>query len=358
MAKIDVYLKELLEKKGSDLHIRVGQPPILRINGRLVKSQGSPLSSDDTRNLLFEILNEERRKIFIETRELDIAYTPEGWETRFRINIYWQQNNVGAAIRAIPLRIPTVEELELPLVLKDIALKPRGLVLVTGPTGSGKSTTLAAMVNHINQNRRCNIVTIEDPIEFVYKDELASINQRELGVDTRSFAEALKHVTREDPDIILVGELRDLETISAAVTAAETGQLVLTTLHTTDAVQTIDRIIDVYPPDQQTQIRAQLSMTIQAVLSQTLLIRADGRGRVVATELMIANTGIRSLIRAGKSPQIYSIIQGGGKLGMHTLDQSLLSLCRRGVVTYAEAIQKASNPVEFEQRAQKMGISL
>ncbi|MBU1261961.1 type IV pilus twitching motility protein PilT [bacterium] len=358
MAKVDDYLKELLDKRGSDLHIRAGEPPILRINGRLVKSQSPSLSSDDTKNLLFEILNEERKNIFAKTRELDVAYTPQGWETRFRVNIYWQQNNVGSAIRAIPLKIPTVEELELPLILKDIALKLRGLVLVTGPTGSGKSTTLAAMVNHINQVRRCNIITIEDPVEFIYKDNLASINQRELGVDTRSFAEALKHVTREDPDIILVGELRDLETIGAAVTAAETGQLVLTTLHTTDAVQTIDRIIDVYPPEQQTQIRAQLSMTIQAVLSQTLLIKADGKGRAVATELMIANTGVRSLIRTGKSHQIYSIIQGGGKFGMHTLDQSLLSLCRRGVVTYAEAIQKTSNPTEFEQRAQRMGVSL
>jgi twitching motility protein PilT len=358
MAKIDEFLKELLEKKGSDLLIKADEEPIIRVNGRLMRTHFPKLSADDTKNILFEILNEERRRRFIETRELDIAYTPSGWETRFRANLFWQRDCVGASIRAIPLNIPTFEELELPLVLKDIALKPRGLVLVTGPTGSGKSTTLAAMVDHINQHRRCNIITIEDPVEFVYKDNLASINQRELGVDTKSFAQALRHITREDPDIILVGEMRDLETISAAITAAETGHLVLTTLHTTDAVQTIDRIIDVYPPDQQQQIRAQLSMTIQAVLSQTLLIRTDGKGRIVATEMMIANAGIRSLIRAGKSQQIYSIIQSGAKFGMHTLDQSLLSLCRRGIVSYGEAIQKTSNPTEFEQRAERMGISL
>jgi len=358
MARIDDLLKELLERKGSDLHIKAEEPPIFRVNGRLVKSNAEKLTGDDTKNILYEILNDERKKIFEEIRELDIAYTPPGLETRFRINLYWQKDFVGAAIRAIPLNIPTIEELELPLTLKDIAMKHRGIFLVTGPTGSGKSTTLAAMVNYINSKRRGNIITIEDPIEFVYKDNLASISQRELGVDTKSFADALRSVIREDPDIILVGELRDLETISAAVTAAEMGHLVLTTLHTTDAVSTINRIIDVYPPDQQAQVRAQLAMTIQGVLSQTLLIKADGKGRIVATELMVANTGIRSLIRTGKSEQIYSIIQSGVKFGMQTLDQSLLNLVKRGIVSYSEAIQKSSNPTEFEQRAARMGIAL
>ncbi len=358
MAKIDEFLKELLEKKGSDLHIKAGEPPILRINGRLTRTQNEKLTPEDTKNILYEMLNEERIRIFEETRELDIAYTPPELETRFRVNLFWQNNCCGAAIRAIPLNIPTTEELELPSTLNDIALKTRGIFLVTGPTGSGKSTTLAAMVNYINSQKRVNIITVEDPIEFIYKDNLASISQRELGVDTKTFADALRSVTREDPDIILVGELRDLETISAAVTAAETGHLVLTTLHTTDAVSTVDRIIDVYPPDQQAQIRAQLAMTIQGVLSQTLLIRADGKGRIVATELMVASSGIRSLIRTGKSPQIYSIIQSGAKFGMHTLDQSLLNLTRRGIVSYSEAIQKTSNPTEFEQRASRMGIAV
>lgn len=358
MARIDELLKLLLEKKGSDLHIKAEEPPIYRINGRLVKDDTTKLTPEDTKNILYEILNEERKQIFEQTRELDIAYTPSGLDTRFRMNLFWQKECVGAAIRAIPLNIPTIEDLELPITLKDIALKHRGIFLVTGPTGSGKSTTLSSMVNYINSKRRGNIITIEDPIEFVYKDNLASISQRELGVDTRSFADALKAVIREDPDIILVGELRDLETISAAVTAAEMGHLVLTTLHTTDAVSTISRIVDVYPPDQQAQVRAQLAMTIQGVLSQTLLIKADGKGRVVATELMIANTGIRSLIRTGKSEQVYSIIQSGVKFGMHTLEQTLLNLTRRGIVSYSEAIQKTSNPAEFEQRAARMGIAL
>ncbi|MEW6104422.1 MAG: type IV pilus twitching motility protein PilT [bacterium] len=358
MAQIDGLLKELLERKGSDLHIKAEEPPIFRVNGRLTKPNTQKLTADNTKNILYEILNDERKRIFEETMELDIAYTPEGFETRFRMNLFWQKGCVGAAIRAIPLNIPTIEELDLPLTLKDIAVKHRGMFLVTGPTGSGKSTTLAAMVNYINSKRRGNIITIEDPIEFVYKDNLASISQRELGVDTKSFADALRSVIREDPDIILVGELRDIETISAAVTAAEMGHLVLTTLHTTDAVSTINRIIDVYPPDQQAQVRAQLAMTIQGVLSQTLLIKADGKGRVVATELMVANTGVRSLIRTGKSDQIYSIIQAGAKFGMQTLDQSLLNLTRRGVVSYSEAIQKTSNPTDFEQRASRMGIAL
>ncbi len=358
MARIDGLLKELLTRKGSDLHVKAEEPPIFRINGRLAKYGTEKLTPSGTKDILYEILNEERKNIFETTRELDIAYTPEGFETRFRINLYWQKDFVGAAIRAIPLNIPTIEELDLPLQLKDIALKHRGIFLVTGPTGSGKSTTLAAMVDYINSKRRGNIITIEDPIEFVYKDNLASISQRELGVDTKSFADALKSVIREDPDIVLVGELRDIETISAAVTAAEMGHLVLTTLHTTDAVSTISRIIDVYPPDQQAQVRAQLAMTIQGVLSQTLLIKADGKGRIAATEFMVANTGIRSLIRTGKSEQIYSIIQSGVKFGMQTLDQSLLNLTRKGVVSYSEAIQKTSNPTEFEQRAVRMGIAL
>jgi twitching motility protein PilT len=287
-----------------------------------------------------------------------MAYPVEEIGMRFRVNVFWQQNYVGAVMRAIPIEIPSIEELGLPPILKNLIELPRGIILITGPTGSGKSTTLAAMINRINSYKRCNIVTIEDPIEFVFVDKTASIVQRELGVDTHSFAAALKHVTRENPDIIMVGEMRDLETIQSALTAAEMGHLVLSTLHTTDAIQTVNRIIDVFPPEQQHGIRAQLAVTIAAVLSQTLLLRKDGTGRVPAFEIMIGIPAVRSLIREGKTYQIYSILQTSGvEYGMITLDQYLLNLYFQNIVGYEEALGKASNPAEFMQRAKLGSLS-
>jgi twitching motility protein PilT len=300
-------------------------------------------------------MSEERRQRFEQHLELDMSYTiPD--VARFRINVFQQQNCIGAAIRVIPFKIQTIDELNLPQVLKQLALIPRGLILVTGPTGSGKSTTLAAMIDHINSHRKANIISIEDPIEFVHTDKMSVINQREIGVDAPSFAEALRHVMRQNPDVILVGEMRDLETMASAITAAETGVLVFATLHTNNAVQTIDRIIDVFPTEQQEQIRLQLSVTLQAIISQTILPRIDGKGRVVAFEIMIALSSIRALIREGKPHQMYSIIQGSGGYGMRTLDQDLVELVKNNIVSYEEALARSPNPKEFEQRAIRAGI--
>jgi twitching motility protein PilT len=302
---------------------------------------------------IYPILNDAQRARFEKIMELDLSYEIPG-VARFRVNCFRQRGKMGAVLRAIPVKIKTIDELMLPPVTKEICMRPRGLVLVTGPTGSGKSTTLAAMVDHINRNRRCHIMTIEDPIEFVHQDILSEINQRELEIDTHSFAAALKHVMRQNPDVILVGEMRDLETISLAITAAETGHLVFATLHTTDAPQTIDRIIDVFPPEQQNQIRMQLSVTIQAIISQTLLPRKDIEGRIAAFEVMVATPAIRTLIREGKTHQIYSDIQAGGEHGMISLDQYLIELLRKGYIAYEDAVVKSSNPRDFEQLASRM----
>jgi twitching motility protein PilT len=261
-------------------------------------------------------------------------------------------------LRVIPTRVKTIDEMGLPPILKNLALLPRGLVLVTGPTGSGKSTTLASCIDHINNNRRCHIITIEDPIEFVHEDKTAAVEQRELGEDTRSFADALKHVMRQAPDVILVGEMRDLETIALAITAAETGHLVFATLHTTDAPQTIDRIIDVFPPEQQEQIRAQLAGTLQAVVSQTLLPLADRPGRVPAFEIMLATPAIRALVREAKTHQVYSMIETGSEMGMISLDQYLLSLLQKKTVSLEHALAKSSNPTYLQERAARLGVTL
>lgn len=348
---IDELLTELVSREGSDLHLRVGEPPVFRIHGKLMRTRYPIISSVE--DYLYPILSEERKRRFEQNMELDLSHEIEH-VSRFRVNCFRQRGNMGAVLRAIPVKVKTIDDLMLPQITKDICLRPRGLVLVTGPTGSGKSTTLAAMIDHINRNRRCHVMTIEDPIEFVHQDNLSEVNQREVEIDTHSFAAALKHVMRQNPDVILVGEMRDLETISLAITAAETGHLVFATLHTTDAPQTIDRVIDVFPPEQQNQIRMQLAVTIQAIISQTLLPRCDITGRVAAFEVMIATPAIRTLVREGKTHQIYSDIQAGGEHGMISLDQYLIDLLRKRYVTYDDALAKSSNPRDFEHLAARV----
>lgn len=350
---IDDLLRMVVQRDASDLHLRAGEPPILRIHGDLKRTDLPRLTAEDVKNLLYAILNEERRQRFERDKELDLSYEVPGL-ARFRVNMFWQQRCVGAALRLIPFRIRTIDELMMPPAVKELCMRPRGLLLVTGPTGSGKSTSLAAMIDHINTHKRCHIMTIEDPIEYMHHDKLSIINQRELGVDTHSFADALRHVMRQNPDVILVGEMRDLETIHLAITAAETGHLVMSTVHTQDAPQTIDRIVDVFPPEQQQQIRMQLSVVLLGVLSQTLLPNAQGTGRVAAFELMVATPSVRNLIREGKTHQLYMDIQTGAEYGMQTLDSCLLNLVRKGLVDFEDAIAKSSNPRDFEQRAQRM----
>lgn len=344
---VGALLHQMIERGGSDLHIKVGSAPRIRIDGEMEVVKGAEvLRPDDTQEMILGLLNTGQRKEFEEEHELDFAHAIPGL-SRFRVNVFYQRGTIGSVFRTIPIRIPTAEELGLPPIILELALKPRGLVLVTGPTGSGKSTTLAAMVDHVNKNRKCHIMTIEDPIEFLHRDQLALVNQREVGADTKSFAQALKRVLRQDPDVILLGEMRDLETISAACTAAETGHLVFGTLHTTSAPSTIDRIIDVFPPHQQEQIRMQLSIGLQGVICQTLLHKVGG-GRIAAHEIMVCLPSIANLIREAKTHQMLTIIQSGARFGMHTLDQQLSEMVRAGLVTYDDAIAKTQDPVTFE----------
>jgi twitching motility protein PilT len=352
---IDDLLRDLVKKEASDLHLKAGQPPIMRIHGDLVRSEWPAMNEEQVEALLFQLLTEERRKHLVKERELDLSYFVEG-AARFRVNMFWQRHKVGAVFRVIPYKIRTIDDLNLPQVTKKLSLLPRGLILVTGPTGSGKSTSLAAMINHINQVQKCHIMTIEDPIEYVHPDQQSIINQRELGTDTFAFHEALRHVMRQNPDVILVGEMRDLETIKLAITAAETGHLVLSTLHTVDSAQTIDRIVDVFDPDQQPQIRTQLSVTLQGIVSQTLVPTKDGKGRMGAFEAMVVTPSIRTLIRDGKTHQLYSEIQTGASLGMQTLDSDLIRLVKEGHVDYEHAVAKSSIPTEFLRRAQNLGL--
>jgi twitching motility protein PilT len=352
---IDELLRELVQREASDLHIKAGEPPVMRIHGDLIRSEHPPLSSEETQTLLLGILNEERKQRLFSFKEVDLSYHVEG-AARFRVNMFWQMRHMGAVFRVIPFKIRTCDDLKLPPICKSLAMLPRGLILVTGPTGSGKSTSLAAMINEININKRAHVMTVEDPIEYVHADKTSIINQRELATDTHSFSDALKHVMRQNPDVILVGEMRDLETIQLAITAAETGHLVMSTLHTVDAAQTMDRIIDVFPPEQQAQIRTQLSVTIQAVISQTLLPTQDGKGRVAAFEVMVATPAIRTLVREGKTHQLYLDIQTGGDLGMQTLDGHLLQLVREKKVDYEHALAKSSNANEFHRRAMSQGL--
>jgi twitching motility protein PilT len=354
--KLDDLLAHLVRLDASDLHLKAGQPPVMRIRGELERFPDHELTIAEHNRMLFNILNDERQDRLRDFKEVDLSYNVPGL-SRFRVNMFWQRGNVGAVFRVIPHRIKTIDELSLPDICKRIALLPRGLILVTGPTGSGKSTSLAAMINHINCTARAHIMTIEDPIEYVHSDNISIINQRELASDTHSFSDALKHVMRQNPDVILIGEMRDLETIQLAITAAETGHLVMSTLHTVDAAQTIDRVVDVFPPEQQPQIRTQLSVTLQAVISQTLLPRKNEPGRVAAFEVMLATPAIRTLIRDGKTHQLYLDIQTGASMGMQTLDNSLLNLLREGKIDYEHALAKSSNMAEFARRAQNQGLA-
>ena len=354
------HLEDLLGQMptlgASDLHIRSGQPPIMRIHGDLVRLDQYPVMSEqDTFDLMTAIMAANQKERFIENRILDMAYEMEG-VARFRVNVFWQQQCVGAVMRMIPIKIQSVEELGLPPILKEFSMLPRGLVLVTGPTGSGKSTTLAAMVHHINNTRAAHIVTVEDPIEFVHQDIKCAVEQREVGQDTTSFNEALRHVMRQTPDVILVGEMRDLETIQLAITAAETGHLVFGTLHTTDAMQTVDRAVDVFPPDQQQQIRMQLSITLAAVVCQALLPIKGKPGRVPSFEIMKGTPAIHAVIREGKTHMIYNFIQAGADDGMIVLDQYLAAMVRAETVTYEAAIAKSSYPKEFAKRCGEFAV--
>ncbi|HVL40109.1 MAG TPA: type IV pilus twitching motility protein PilT [Fimbriimonadaceae bacterium] len=353
---IDALLRDLVSREASDLHVKAGQPPVMRIHGDLKRADEYGVMSEEfTQNMLLGILAEDRKEKLATFKELDLSYFVPG-VARFRVNMFWQRGKIGAVFRVIPYTIRTIDDLMMPQVCKRLALLARGLILVTGPTGSGKSTSLAAMINHINMSRKSHIMTVEDPIEYVHADKKSIINQRELGTDTHTFADALRHVMRQNPDVILVGEMRDLETIQLAITAAETGHLVLSTLHTVDAAQTIDRMVDVFSPEQQAQIRTQLSVTLQAVISQTLLPTRDGQGRVAAFEVMVATPAIRTLIREGKTHQLYLDIQTGGEMGMQTLDGCLLGLLREGKIDYEHALAKCSNPQDFQKRAMTQGL--
>ena len=355
MMHIDELLRMLVQREASDLHLRVGEPPVMRIHGSLTRLQWPVMNDQDMYELIHPMMNADREQRFSTNLELDMSYAVPG-VSRFRVNIFRQQGHIGAVMRVIPFSIRTIDELGLPQVTKDLALLPRGLVLVTGPTGSGKSTSLAAMIDWINTHSKGHIMTIEDPIEYVHEDKQSSINQREVGVDTHTFGSALKHVMRQNPDVILVGEMRDLETIQLAITAAETGHLVFATLHTTDAPQTIDRVIDVFEPEAQQQIRMQLSVVLQAVVSQTLLVRKGVEGRCAAFEVMVCTPAIRSLIREGKTHLVNTDIQTGAHFGMQTLDNSLLDLVRNGLVEYDDALAKSSNVNEFQIRAERQGL--
>jgi twitching motility protein PilT len=342
-------LLEVADRRASDLHLTAGAPPMVRIRGRLAPVEGYPiLTPTDTREIIYSILSSAQRQKLENNWQLDFAYQIPG-RSRFRVNAYFQRSALGAAFRLIPFEIVPLENLGLPPVVAEFANKPRGLVLVTGPTGSGKSTTLASLIDVINSTREEHIMTIEDPIEFLHQHKKCIVNQRELGSDATTFGEALKAALRQDPDVILVGEMRDLETISTAVTAAETGHLVFATLHTQDTPQTIDRIVDVFPSAQQGQIRAQLSVALQGIMTQTLLPTADGSGRCCACEVLVPTAAVRNLIREAKSHQIYSVLQTGGSFGMQTMDASLAQLVRAGKVTRQLAESRAHSAEELRR---------
>ncbi|MCF7873178.1 MAG: type IV pilus twitching motility protein PilT [Candidatus Omnitrophica bacterium] len=344
--RINDILKLAESKSASDIHFTVGLPPILRIDGELVITDLESLTKESSKTLIYSMINDERKASFEKNRELDFSFTLPGMD-RYRINVHYQRGNVEAALRRVPKEIPSIESLGLPDIVFDLIKKPNGLILVTGPTGTGKSTSLAAMVDFINKNRKELIISIEDPIEFVYKNQKSIIKQREVFADTHSFPEALKRGLRQDPDVMVVGEMRDLETISTALTASETGHLVLATLHTPDAPQTIQRIIDVFPPHQQRQITVQLAESLQAVISQVLLHRAESKGRILATEVMVSTPGIRNLIRENDIAQIPSLIQMGGQHGMYTMDKCLKTFYKKGLITKEAALRKVKNLAEF-----------
>ncbi|MHB0912425.1 MAG: type IV pilus twitching motility protein PilT [Armatimonadota bacterium] len=351
---IDDLLRLTVEKGASDLHLAVGIPPVLRIDGKLTPTPFARLTAQDSQRLSYDILTDEQIQKFEATYELDFSYSVVK-VSRFRVNLYRDKGTVAAAFRVIPARIPTLKELGLPAILEDLTRRPRGLILVTGPTGSGKSTTLAAMVNQINTERAQHIITIEDPIEYLHTHKQSIVNQRELGMDTKGFTNALRSALREDPDIILVGEMRDLDTISTAITCAETGHLVFATLHTNNASQTVDRMVDVFPPEQQEQIRFMLSNNLEAIICQQLIPRAGTPGRVCAMEIMVASSAVRNLVREAKAHQLNSVIQTSANVGMQTMDQCLRDFYLKGLIGYEEAISRAMNPEELKTMLQSSG---
>jgi twitching motility protein PilT len=348
-SKVEQLLKLMVDSNASDLHIGSDSPPLLRIDEKLQRTDYEILSKDSARELIYSMLTPDRIKEFEEDQELDFSFEVAEMG-RFRVNIFQQRGSIGCSIRLIPFDIMGFEECGLPVdTVKSLCKRPKGLVLVTGATGSGKSTTLAAMVDYINSERPCHIVTIEDPVEFVHKNKKALVDQREVYQDTHSFPAALKHVLRQDPDVILIGEMRDLETIETALICAETGHLVFATLHTSDSVQTINRVIDVFPAYQQQQIRTQLSFVLIGIIAQQLIPKTGGQGRVLATEILIVNPAIRSLVRESKVHQIYSAIQTGQKEGMYTMNQSLYELYKRGKVSYEDALGRTLDPEDLSR---------
>ncbi|HLG20435.1 MAG TPA: type IV pilus twitching motility protein PilT [Bdellovibrionota bacterium] len=349
MANLHQLLKTMIEKGASDLHITTGTPPQLRIDGKLTPLKMPPLTPPETKQLCYSILTDAQKHKFEESNELDLSFGVKGL-ARFRANTYMQRGAVTGAFRVIPFKIFTLSELGLPPVVQELTRKPRGLVLVTGPTGSGKSTTLASMIDAINQERHEHIMTIEDPIEYLHPHKGCIVNQREIHTDTESFKVALKYVLRQDPDVVLIGEMRDLETIEAALTIAETGHLAFATLHTNSCVQTINRIVDVFPAHQQPQVRAQLSFVLEGVLSQTLIPRANGKGRAMAVEILIPNPAIRNLVREDKIHQIYSQMQvGQSKFGMQTMNQALYALVAKRIISMEDGIARSSDPDDLRQ---------
>lgn len=351
---IDDLLRETQERKASDLHLTVHLPPIIRLDGELVPLPYQPLTPVQTNRLVYDILSDANLAKFENTKELDFSYGIKG-VGRFRVNIYQQRDSVAAAFRSIPANIPSFEELRLPPIIRELSKRTSGLILVTGATGSGKSTSIAAMIDDINNTRRCHIMTIEDPIEYLHCHKVAMVNQREVHNDTDSFQNALRAVLREDPDVILVGEMRDLETITAALTLAETGHLVFATLHTRNAPQAVDRVIDVFPPEQQEQVRVLLANTLEAVVAQQLLPKLGG-GRIAAVEVMVATPAIRNLIREGKTHQMYSVLETSSGQGMITMDRALLDLYHNGYVTLDDALMRAIDQENFHRLAKSAGL--
>jgi len=355
---VDDLLERMVARGASDLHVAVGSKPVVRVNGKLERlDEFAALTPDDSLRLLYRMMSTEQQKQLEIKRQLDLSYSIPGL-ARFRVNIYFQRESLGAAFRMIPSEIKTLEALGMPAQLHDLAKKPRGLVLVTGPTGSGKSTTLAAVIDEINQTRSEHIMTIEDPIEFLHSHKRCVVNQREIGPDATSFADALRGALRQDPDVILLGEMRDLETIATALTAAETGHLVFATLHTQDAPSTVDRLIDVFPAAQQEQVRVQIAATLQAVVTQTLVPTVDGVGRIPACEILLPDDAVRNLIRQAKVEQIYSVMQTGTSRGMQTLEQSLAELVMRGAVSQDMALSRSSRPDQLLGLLQRAGFAV
>jgi twitching motility protein PilT len=348
-------LIEVIEAGASDLHLTAGSPPMVREQGRLRPLDYPQMTPQDTREIVYSILNNEQRKRLENDWQIDLSYSVPG-RARFRVNAFFQRASIGAVMRTIPTEIPRLQDLGLPPVLADFTKKPRGFVLVTGPTGSGKSTTLAAMIDMINKERHEHILTIEDPIEFLHPHQNCIVNQRELGTDALSFADGLKAALRQDPDVILVGEMRDLETMGTALTAAETGHLVFATLHTQDTAQTVDRIVDAFPPSQQHQVRVQLSIALQGIVTQQLIQTSDGSERVCACEILVPTPGVRNLIREGKSHQIYSALQTGAAHGMQSMDASLVDLVRRGKISQSTAERRSSTPDELKRLMGQTGV--